>query len=44
MQAFTKMEHAIQQEIKALMGKYTDLRTHTKYLFDENMKLQNVIA
>ena len=26
------------------MGKYTDLRTHTKYLFDENMKLQNVIT
>lgn len=33
------MEHAIQQEIKALMTKYSDLRAHTKYLFDENTKL-----
>ena len=26
------------------MRKYTDLRTHTKWLFDENQKLQNVIT
>jgi hypothetical protein len=36
LQAFNKMEKAIQQEIKALMGKYNDLRVHKKWLFDEN--------